>query len=114
MKAQDIKAFEALPQPATCRLIDFKKAEVVPGILPNTYFLIVTGVKPWVTMHVQLIARIYVVQPDYWGIEVVGCQSGIGLPAEAPYAVAINISHVRGKKGIEVVGASRTQQINVP
>jgi len=41
-------------------------------------------------------------------------RAGIGIPTEAPYAVALDISHVRGKKGIEVIGATRSQQINVP
>jgi hypothetical protein len=114
MKAQDIAKLEALPHATACRLIDFDTAEVVRGIMPNTYFLIVRGTKPWLTMDVELAPRIYIVQPDYWGIEVVGCQSGIGLPMEAPYAVVLNISHVRGTKGIEVIGATHSKQIDVP
>jgi len=37
---------------------------------------------------------IYIIQPEYWRIEVAGCQSGIGLPQTAPYHVAADISHV--------------------
>ena len=45
---------------------------------------------------------------------MVGCQSGIGLPQTAPYHVALDISHLLGTKGIEVIGASTKKQINVP
>jgi hypothetical protein len=114
MDEKHLKAFEALPHSTSCRLIDFDTATVVPGFLPKTFFLIVTGTKPWVTMAVELNPLIYIKQPEYWGIEVVGCQSGIGLPQAAPYHVALDISHVLGTKGIEVIGASKKKQIVVP
>ena len=114
MEEKHLKAFQSLPHSASCRVIDFDKAEVVPGIVPNTFFLIVSGTKPWVTMKVELHPLIYIRQPEYWGIEVVGCQDGIGLPQTAPYHVALDISHVRGTIGIEVIGASGKKQIKVP
>jgi|SRR5262245_10470518 len=114
MKAEDFQAFEALPLSTTCRRIDFDKAEVVPGIVPKTFFLIVNGTKPWVTMEVQLIPLIYIDRPDYWGIELVGCQSGVELPTTAPFTAVLEITHYLGKKGIEVIGAARTQKFNVP
>jgi hypothetical protein len=113
METKDIDALNALPKSATSHRIDFTKAEVVRGIIPNTYFLVVTGMKPWVTMEMKLIPLVYIAQPDYWGIEVIGIQSGIGLPAEAPYSVTLNISHTRGKEGIEVIGASKKEKIKV-
>jgi len=114
MDEKHLKAFESLPPSTSCRIIDFDKAEVVPGIVPDTFFLIVVGTKPWVTMKVELHPLIYIRQPEYWGIEVVGCQHGIGLPRTAPYHVTLDISHVRGTKGIEVIGASSRKQIKVP
>ncbi|MGT2435434.1 hypothetical protein ACU4GH_05635 [Bradyrhizobium betae] len=114
MNESDLKELEALPQPSTCRLISFQDAEVVPGFVPNTFFLIVSGVKPWVTMKVELVPLIYIRQPEYWGIEVVGCLSGIGLPKQAEYHVSLDISHLRGTIGIEVIGASSKKQIKVP
>ena len=74
MEEKHLREFEALPQPSSCRLIDFEKAEVVPGFVEKTFFLIVSGTKPWVTMTVQLSPLIYIKQPEYWGIEVIGCQ----------------------------------------
>jgi hypothetical protein len=114
MEEMHLKAFEALPHSSSCRLINFEKADVVPGFVSKTFFLIVSGTKPWVTMKVELHPLIYIRQPEYWGIEVVGCQDGIGLPATAPYHVAIDITHLLGTKGIEVIGASSRKQFNVP
>lgn len=114
MEEKDLKVLQALPSPSTVRVIDFDKAEVVPGFLPKTFFLIVTGTKPMLTMKVELVPLVYTRQPEYWGIEVIGSQSGIGLPATAPYHVALDISHVLGTKGIEVIGAGRCEKIKVP
>ncbi len=110
----DSKVLEALPPSATCRRIAFDDAQVVPGFIKDTYFLIVSGKKPWASMKVELVPLVYVTQPDYWGIEVVGCQIGIALPVEVPYSAVLDVSHVRGKSGLEVIGASRTVKINVP
>jgi hypothetical protein len=109
-----LKEFEALPHPTMCRLINFDKAQVVPGIVAKTFFLIVTGTKPWFTMTVELHPRIYIIQPDYWGIEVIGCMHGVLIPIPAPYHVWLDISHVIGKTGIEVIGANKTEKIKVP
>ena|ERR1700750_992226 len=110
----ELKTFQKLPAPSLCRLIDFKEAEVVPGIVNDTFILIVAGVKPWITMSVELHPLIYITQPDFWGIEVVGCQKGIGLPQTGTYQVSLDISHFRGKKGIEVIGANLKRQLSVP
>jgi hypothetical protein len=110
----DLKKFQALPPTTTCRLIDFSHAEVRPGFVTNTYILIVTGTKPWLTMTVRLQPLIYIRQPEYWGIEVVGCLAGIGLPVQAPYHVTMDISHFRGTKGIEVIGAHSREEIKIP
>ena len=65
-------------------------------------------------MTVQLMPLIYIQQPEYWGIEVVGCQPGIGLPQTEPYHFTLDISHVLGKKGVEVIGATKSKKIDVP
>jgi hypothetical protein len=114
MKAEDLKALEALPASTMCRLIGFDHAQVVPGFLPKTFFLIVHGKKPWASMKVELVPLVYITQPDYWGIEVVGCQSGFGIPVVVPYSAVLDISHVLGKQGIEVIGATKKEKIKVP
>ena len=114
MKAEDIKGLEALPPSTLCRLIAFNRARVVPGFIPKTFFLIVSGEKPWASMTVELVPLVYVRRPDYWGIEVIGCQRGIGLPVKVPYSAVLDITHVLGKHGIEVIGANRKEKIKVP
>jgi hypothetical protein len=102
------------PSSGAVRLVNFTRAQVVPGIVPCTFFLIVSGTKPYYNMTVELKPLIYVRQPDYWGIEVVGSLHGIGLPKVTPYTVFIPLNHITGKKGIEVIGANKKQKINVP
>lgn len=100
-----------IPQPA--QLISFDRAVVRPGFVPKTYFLIVTGKKPYANMQVHLDPLIYVTKPDFWGIRVVGTMVGIGIPVITPYFVAIPLSGITGKKGIEVIGANKKQKIKV-
>jgi hypothetical protein len=114
MKAADLKVLEALPPSVTCRRIEFSRALVVPGFVKDTYFLIVSGKKPWASLRVELVPLIYVDRPDYWGIEVIGCQSGIALPVEVPYTVHLEVTHVLGKSGVEVLGATGSEKIKVP
>ncbi|ABD06647.1 hypothetical protein RPB_1939 [Rhodopseudomonas palustris HaA2] len=113
MEAKDVATMNALPQASSCRLIDFDEVVVVPGFVPKTFILIVSGTKPWVTMTVELRPLVYIRQPEYWGIEVVGCQSGIGLPQTAPYSVTLDITSVLGTKGIEVIGATGKKKVDV-
>lgn len=105
--------FNELPQCKTCRLIDFTDIEIRPGFVPDTFILIVSGTKPYMNMDIKLMPLVYVRQPEYWGIEVVGCLSGFGLPATAPYTVSIPLDGIRGTEGIEVIGASGTKKERV-
>jgi hypothetical protein len=110
-----LSEFEAMPRPSSCRLIDFKEAEIRSGIVSGTYILIVRGTKPYLNMQVNLIPLVYIRQPEYWGIEVIGClPGGIGLPATEPYIVSLPLNGTLGTQGIEVIGATRSEKISVP
>ncbi len=104
---------EYLPTDSS-RIIQFTEALVVPGIVSGTYILVVKGEKPFLNMEVRLIPRIYVMQPEYWEIEVVGILSGIGLPAVETYSVFLPLGGISGTKGITVVGANQDKPIDVP
>lgn len=110
----ELERFTKSPAPGSVRLIDFESAEVVAGFVTNTYFLIVSGTKPYLNMTVRLSPLIYIRRPEYWGIEVVGSLPGIGLPATAPYHVFISLTGLLGTKGIDVIGASKKKRIKVP
>src|SRR5688572_1017806 len=99
MKTAD---FLKTPTSTSVRLINFTRAEVRPGFLPNTWILIVSGTKPYANMTVRLSPLIYVRQPEFWEIEVIGSLPGIGLPMIAPYTVALQLDSIIGTKGIEV------------
>ncbi|MEU8400844.1 hypothetical protein AB0C28_37125 [Nonomuraea sp. NPDC048892] len=110
----ETESFIENPQAASVRLVDFEEARVVPGIVPRTFILIVSGTKPYLNMKVSLSPLIYIKQPEYWGIEVVGSLSGIGLPATAPYTVSLPLDGILGTKGIEVIGANNRKTFDVP
>ena len=106
------KTFLSLPAAKSVRLVPFKKAVVRKQ--GKDYVLVVSGIKPYLNMHVELVPMIYIMTPDYWAIEVVGKLDGIGLPTTAPYTVGKIITHTIGTKGIAVVGANGTKKIKVP
>ena len=103
-------------QPASsARRISFDEAEVVPGIVPDTYFLIVRGTAPCLNMSVSLLPLIYIRCPEFWGIEVVGTlPGGFCLDTIKPYCVSIPLTGITGSKGIEVLGSNRSQRFDVP
>jgi hypothetical protein len=98
---------------ASGKLIDFQNARVVGGTKTG-YFLLVWGRKPYLNMEVSLRPLVYVQQPDYWGIQVIGTMSGVGIPVVVPYHVHIPLQGSMGKKGVEVIGANKSKKINVP
>ncbi len=112
-----LRAFEKSPPPKSCRLIDFDRAEVLEEAIGVTVtappILVVRGSKP-IEMEISLNPLVYIRQPAYWGIEVVGCiKSPSVLPAFEPFSVQISLADVIGTKGIEVVGATKSLKIAV-
>jgi hypothetical protein len=104
-----------LPPAQSCRLIDFERADVVSLMIypPPPPTLVVAGRKPWANMTVSLNPLRYVKQPEYWGIEVVGCMPPIGQPAIIPYVVELVLAGITGTRGIEVIGATHTEKIEL-
>ncbi len=111
---QQVQQYLSAPPASGFRLVDFETAEVVVlESAPPQYVLRVAGTVAYANMAVQLVPLVYIRQPEYWGIEVVGSLAGIGLPAEAPYEVSLTVTHFLGTAGIEVIGASRSQTVDV-
>jgi len=99
---------------ARVRHVPFDSATVVPGIAPDTYFLIVQGQAPCLNMDVNLVPRIYISCPEYWAIDVIGTLNGdICLDTLRPYAEVISLNGITGCIGIEVVGSNRTERFEV-
>jgi hypothetical protein len=95
---------------------NFERAQILTlRTFPPRFVLRVTGTKPFLNMEVQLVPLVFIQQPEFWGIEVIGrLPGGIGLPALAPYDVSIPLSGITGTKGVEVIGATRSKRIEVP
>ena len=87
-------------------------AQVRPGFLNNTFFLILHGKKPNLNTWVEISPVRYPKQPEYWRIDVKECYSGnILLPTISGYAFHEEISQAMGTKGIELHWANGETQI---
>lgn len=105
----------AAPPGTNCRVIDFESARVwTSPTVPARHVLVVRGEKPYVNMQVNLSPLVYIRQPEYWGIEVVGCLPEVGLPAVADYTVKLDLDGTIGTRGIEVIGADHSEKIDIP
>jgi hypothetical protein len=104
-----------VPDPSSCRPIDFTRAFVrTLDTSPPVHVLVVSGLKPSSNMDVVLSPVTYIRQPEYWEIEVQGCMRGLGLPVLTPYTATLRLGSTIGTMGVEVVGATRSQRIDVP
>lgn len=105
----------SMPAARSTGLVDFETATVVtPMIYPPQPRLVVTGTKPYPAMTVELVPLAYIRAPEYWGIEVTGMSRGLlpaHLPVSVPYTVELDLRSCTGTAGIEVIGASHTEQI---
>ncbi len=111
----DLKAYNALPPATSSRLIDFERAELhILESFPPQFVLAVSDVKPFLNMEVELVPLVYVRQPEYWEIEVVGRLRGIALPALARYTATLRLDGFTGTRGVEVLGATRRERFDVP
>jgi hypothetical protein len=107
------------PEEPVQRLVDFERAVVItPMIYPPQPRLVVNGVTN-IPVEVILVPLVYVSQPSYWGIQVVA-SPGDGGPrpsqpiAAIPYAAELDLAGVTGTEGVEVIGATMTERLEVP
>lgn len=116
MDEEQLSAYQSLPPSESFRRLDFDTVEILTlESDPPQYLLAVSGTKPTFNLQVDLFPLVYIRQPEYWGIEVVGRLPGeIALPAQAPYTVTRSLTGIIGTVGIEVIGATRTERRNVP
>lgn len=101
---------------AQCRNIEFTKASVDPlgaGTSPDRYRLTVSGSAPSSNVSVELTPLVYIRQPEFWGIQVLGCSSRNGLPVMVPYTATYEFTGALGTCGIEVVGTSKRQRFDL-
>lgn len=95
--------------------LDFRKAAVAPGETPGSLVLTVSGDKPRDAQSgatVKLQPMVYKTQPEYWKIEVLWDPENANVPIVTPFKVSIPLEGIRGTKGIEVVGQTKSQKIS--
>jgi hypothetical protein len=101
------------------RLIDFVRADAVSQMsYPPRPVLVVQGEMPYGATGVSLVPVVYISQPQYWAIQVVGTfEAGphVSQPIAAqPYSVQLDLAACTGTEGVEVIGANSTEKIEVP
>ena len=105
------RSFDSLPLAQACRRIDFDFVEVREPVLPGgSRLLLVSGVKAWADLRVTLEPLPCRETPEFRMIEVVGRLTGSGLPALVDFSVALPLEAALGSKGIEVVGATKSER----
>src|SRR5688500_7580023 len=106
---------EVKPQETTEAPIDFEEAVVIsPMIYPPRPVLVVSGRKAH-PMTVRLVPRTYLQQPEYWGIDVIGVTEAgpMLMITNIPYMVDLDLAGCTGTRGVEVFGATMTEQLDV-
>ena len=96
--------------------VNFEKAEILPGAKPGSHILKVTGHTPSASgdgCPVKLQPSVYVVQPEYWRIEVMWNRHNAIFQSLCAYEVSIPLDRFQGKKGIEVVGEDNSEKITI-
>jgi hypothetical protein len=98
--------------------VDFDTAVVRPGATSESYVLTVTGTlrrTGEASLGVKLVANIkYPTEPEYWEITVLWDEADAILIDVEPYKICVPLDGIRGSKGVEVIGKSKSLKINVP
>jgi len=96
--------------------LDFRKAVVGKGSAEGSLMLTVSGDKPREAQGgavVKLNPLAYETQPEYWKIELLWDSADAVIPMVTPFSVSITLDQFRGSKGVEVVGQTKRQKIEI-
>lgn len=96
-----------------CQMVDFDNVKI--HMMEKGYWVAtVSGTKPYANMRIDLIPNMYARQPEYWGITVRGCfADDIAIPTEAPYEINFPLAGCKGIRGIQVIGATKAEKIDI-
>ena len=108
--AERYGSFASLPYARSCRRVDFDLVELRDSPRHGGALLLVSGVKPWADLDVSLEPLAYAEPPEFWVIEVVGRLTGSGLQGLVDFSTALRLGSMRGYKGVEIVGATKSER----
>lgn len=97
-----------------CQLVDFDAHQIVGGVANGTWLLIVEGEKPNQLVDVVLRPMTYVVRPEYWEIEVLGCLAPEASDLKKRYEAKLDLTAYLGTRGIALVGRTVAEKIDWP
>ena len=90
-------------------LVDFETAHVAIGFVRG-YVLSVSGETPR-PMEVKLEPAPFDERPEWWRIEVAGYSPDLGPEVKTPYRVQFGFDNVKGSKGIELIGKTKSKRL---
>lgn len=97
------------------RLIDYEEAKIVPGIVDNTFFLVVSGTAPCRNMKVELSPLVYIDCPGFWDIELLASlPGGVCLEGVCSFMEIISLTGITGSEGIRLIGVTKREKFDVP
>lgn len=102
------------------QIIDFEKAELRRLPFQNSLFLWVKGHLPGTGFDARLAPRIYKAgRPEYWAVDVAAfsrlaaANDRDETSDDLSFERSVSLNGITGTKGIRVIGANRTQQIEI-
>ncbi len=102
--------FNRLPTTTTCWRVDFDYVAIEGRGSGGQPLVLVSGIKEWLNLHIELRPRCYQTPPDFWAIEVVGTLPGYGVRGTVDYHVVLPLAGLWGYEGIEIVGATKSER----
>ena len=92
--------------------VDFTFADIVASPESQARVLIVKGKCKQSAMKLAPVT--YAKKPEYWRIDVLRDASGdIYLPVTEPYEIKLELAGHLGTKGVEIVGKTRKEKIDI-
>ncbi len=98
----------------TTGLIDPVGFHVGQAGFTGAWTLEVWGLKPCPNMQVCLQPMIYVIRPEYWRIEIMGILSTDLKDRGKDFHERFDLTNMLGNKGVELVGATMNENVDVP
>lgn len=95
--------------------VDFATAKIETDPTTKVRTLVVKGDTPSASSDgntVKLEPVHYVVQPDFWRVQVMWDDTNSLFQTLTPYEAKLDLKGASGKKGVEVVGESRSEKIS--
>jgi hypothetical protein len=97
----------------SCSPVSVKTAELVRR--DGNIVLKVTGEAPYAGMTLEVRPVVYVMQPDYWLMSLVGClpHGTVAAAVTTPFSAVIDVHGSVGRKGVDLSSDPKAKQLRL-